>query len=82
MTAQVPVWVTVASGCTIGCLVARGTMTSRVVVQRGPDREYQDRTFASAGAWLVGRTMHDVVAGVSHRSVRGVAASSVDAMTW
>jgi hypothetical protein len=49
---------------------------------RGPDKGYQHRTFASAGALLVGRTMYDVVDGVSHKSVRGVAASSVDAMTW
>jgi dihydrofolate reductase len=27
------------------------------------DREFIDETFASAGAWLVGRTMHDVVDG-------------------
>src|SRR6188508_2776903 len=28
-----------------------------------PDQEYIDATFADGGAWLVGRTMHDVVAG-------------------
>jgi dihydrofolate reductase len=27
------------------------------------DREYMDKTFSTAGAWLVGRTMHDVVDG-------------------
>ena len=30
---------------------------------RGPDQEYLEQTFSSAGAWLVGRTMHDVVDG-------------------
>jgi dihydrofolate reductase len=29
----------------------------------GADKEYIEDTFASAGAWLVGRTMHDVVDG-------------------
>ncbi len=29
----------------------------------GPDKEYLDQTFSTAGAWLVGRTMHDVVDG-------------------
>jgi dihydrofolate reductase len=29
----------------------------------GADKEYIEETFASAGAWLVGRTMHDVVDG-------------------
>jgi len=28
-----------------------------------PDRAYLDETFDSAGAWIVGRTMHDVVNG-------------------
>lgn len=30
---------------------------------RGADQEYLERTFASVGAWLVGRTMYDVVDG-------------------
>ena len=29
----------------------------------GADKEYIEETFASAGSWLVGRTMHDVVDG-------------------
>jgi dihydrofolate reductase len=29
----------------------------------GADKEYLDQAFASGGAWLVGRTMHDVVDG-------------------
>jgi dihydrofolate reductase len=29
----------------------------------GVDKEYLDGTFSTAGAWLVGRTMHDVVDG-------------------
>jgi dihydrofolate reductase len=29
----------------------------------GADKEYLDQTFSTAGAWLVGRTMHDVVDG-------------------
>ena len=29
----------------------------------GADKDYIEETFASAGAWLVGRTMHDVVDG-------------------
>ncbi len=29
----------------------------------GADKEYLDQTFGGAGAWLVGRTMHDVVDG-------------------
>ena len=49
-----------------------------------PDKEYIEETFASGGAWLVGRTMHDVVDGwgddpgfgvpvfvVTHRPTRG-----------
>lgn len=28
-----------------------------------PDREYLDEAFAAGGAWIVGRTMHDVVDG-------------------
>ena len=29
----------------------------------GPDQAYLDETFGSVGAWIVGRTMHDVVNG-------------------
>ena len=29
----------------------------------GPDQEYLDEVFSAGGAWIVGRTMHDVVDG-------------------
>jgi hypothetical protein len=29
----------------------------------GVDKEYMDETFSSGGAWLVGRTMHDLADG-------------------
>ena len=53
---------TAASDCTTGSSAALA-LRRRRRVGADVDKQYIEETFASAGAWLVGRTMHDVVDG-------------------